>query len=352
MVQGRGLEACLRRGAREVGWYERHQQPQPKETHIKTGWGVGTEMHSSGAWPAINELSSAVIKTNDDGTFNLLTGVADLGTGAHTAMAQIAAEGLCVPLDHITVPSCDTEVVPFDIGAYGSRTTYIGGLAVLKAAEDMKTQLLELAAAKLDCDPAGLRLADGAIQALENPDIQISLKDLIRGKGGVSPRVLIASAAVEPKVAFSYGAHFAQVAVDTQTGQIQVTDVVAVHEIGKAIYPKGVEGQIEGGIQQGMGHTLTEELVVDQTTGETKNASFVDYKMPLALDMPRIRTIILEEAPDADGPYGAKGIGEDPIMTIGPAIANAVYDAIGVRFRNLPITPEMVLEALRDKGRN
>ncbi len=351
LVEGQGLKACLERGAQEVDWYDRRSQPQPEEPHLKMGWGVGTEMHGSGAWPSINEISSAIIKINDDGTVNLLTGVADLGTGAQTAMAQIAAEELGIPLDLVTVAACDTEVVPFDIGAYASRTTFVGGGAVLKAARDAKAQLLELAAARLETEASALSMDQGRIWPSDAPQNTVSLKDLVRGKGGVSPRVLVAKAVVEPEVAFSYGAHFAQVVVDTKTGQIQVKRVVAVHEVGKAIYPKGVEGQIEGGIQQGIGHTLTEELVVDQTTGKTLNASFVDYKMPLALDMPQIKTVILEEAPHAQGPYGAKGIGEDPIMTIGPAIANAVYDAIGVRFRYLPITPQMVLEALRDAGR-
>jgi len=126
--------------------------------------------------------------------------------------------------------------------------------------------------------------------------------------------------------------------------------VVAVHEVGKAINPIGVEGQIEGGLQQGIGHSLTEDFIVDKKTGRPLNAGFVDYKMPLSLDMPKIKTIILEEFPDAAGPFGAKGVGEDPIIAIGPAIANAVSDAIGVRMRELPITPDKVLQALKQRA--
>jgi xanthine dehydrogenase molybdenum-binding subunit len=123
-----------------------------------------------------------------------------------------------------------------------------------------------------------------------------------------------------------------------------------VHEIGKVIHPVAAAGQIEGGIQQGIGHALYEDYQIDMTTGRSLNANFVDYKMPLAMDMPPIRTIILETAPDPGGPFGAKGVGEDPIVAIGPAIANAVYDAIGVRFRHYPIRPEQVLQALREKA--
>ena len=151
-----------------------------------------------------------------------------------------------------------------------------------------------------------------------------------------------------PTKAYSFAAHFVEVAVDVQTGQIEVQQVVPVHEFGKVIHPVAAAGQIEGGIQQGIGHTLSEDYLVDPKTGRSLNASFVDYKMPLAMDMPPIRTIMLETAPDPGGPYGAKGIGEDPIIAIGPAIANAVHDAIGVRFRAFPITPEKVLQALAE----
>jgi xanthine dehydrogenase molybdenum-binding subunit len=348
-VSGDGLSSCLRRGAAEVGWYERHTQPAPKEDHKKSGWGVGTEMHTSGAFPAINEQSNATLKMNEDGTVHLLTGIADLGTGSQTALAQIAAEEMGLPLEAIRVTTGDTEVVPFDIGAYASRTVFIGGGAVQQAARHLKRQLLDLAAAKLEIGLELLVIDSGMVTVKGAPGKAMSFAELVRGEGSVSPRTLIGYSSYEPKVAYSFGAHFVELEVDTRTGQIEVRQVTAVHEIGRAIYPKGVEGQIEGGIQQGLGHSLSEELVVDQRTGKVLNDGFVDYKMFLALDMPKIKTIILEEAPDPGGPFGAKGIGEDPIMAIGPAIANAVYDAIGVRFRELPITPEMVLRELGKK---
>src|SRR5690606_32681939 len=178
----------------------------------------------------------------------------------------------------------------------------------------------------------------------------ISIGDVVKGDaGGITPRSLVASATFETTKAYSYAAHFVEVEVDTETGQIEVKQVVAVHEIGRAINPIGVEGQIEGGIQQGIGHTLTEDLIIDPESGRALNASLVEYKMPLSMDMPPIKPIILEIDPNDDGPFGAKGVGEDPITAIGPAIASAVYDAIGVRMRQLPITPEKVLQALRSK---
>lgn len=349
-ILGDGLAACLKRGAEEVNWYEARQKTAAqKNGRLRRGWGIGTEMHSSGAYPDIKEVSSAILKMNEDGTLNLLTGVADLGTGAQTAMAQIAAEELGIPFAEIQVVSGDTDVTPFDIGAYASRTTYVGGGAVKKAAAELKSQLLDLASDKLEAAVEDLDIRDGEIFVSGVPASQISVKDLIKGEDMTPAKILVGQATHESKVAYSFAAHFAEVEVDIETGQVAVKQVVAVHEVGQAINPIGVEGQIEGGIQQGIGHTLTEDYIIDRQTGQSLNANFVDYKMLLAMDMPTIKTIILEEYPDPTAPFGAKGVGEDPIIAIGPAIANAVFDAIGVRFRELPITPEKVLQALRNQ---
>jgi xanthine dehydrogenase molybdenum-binding subunit len=184
------------------------------------------------------------------------------------------------------------------------------------------------------------------VEAARDLKKQIAEKGMPKGDD-----VLIASASPNPtvqgKVRSTFGAHFVEVEVDTETGQVQVLQVVPVHEIGKVIHPIAAAGQIEGGIQQGIGHTLYEDYQIDLETGRSLNANFVDYKMPLAMDMPPIRTVILETAPDPGGPFGAKGVGEDPIIAIGPAIANAIHDAIGVRFRHYPIRPEQVLQALK-----
>ncbi len=351
-VLGDGLVACLRRGAAATNWYEARKKTAAQQAGVlRRGWGVGTEMHSSGAYPDIKEVSNALLKMNEDGTVNLFTGIADLGTGAQTAMVQIAAEELGLPFEDIQIISGDTEVTPFDIGAYGSRTTYVGGGAVKKAAADLKEQLLQLAAEKLEAAVADLEIRAGHVFVKGVPASRTSVKALIQGEGSTPAPSLIGQASHEAKVAYSFAAHFAEVEVDLETGQVAVKQVVAVHEVGKAINPIGVEGQIEGGIQQGIGHSLTEDYLIDPRTGRSLNAGFVDYKMPLALDMPPIKTIILEEYPDPTAPFGAKGVGEDPIMAIGPAIANAVFDAIGVRIRDLPITPEKVLQALKEKAR-
>lgn len=349
-IVGNGLAACIRRGIEAVHWTERRKTVRPDAPHLKRGWGMATEMHGSSAYPGIKEQSNAIVKMNEDGTVHLLTGTAGLGTGAHTALSQIAAEELGVRFEDVSVTAGDTDAVPFDIGAYASRTTFLGGGAVQRAAAEVKRQVLALAAKKLEVAPEDLELRGGQVYVKGVPDARASVRAVVQGEaGGVTPRSLVGTATYETTKAYSFAAHFVEVEVDTDTGQVAVKHVTSVHEIGRAIHPIGVEGQIEGGLQQGIGHTLSEDLVVDPHTSRPLNASFADYKMPLALDMPPITTIILEDAPDPLGPFGAKGVGEDPIIPIGPAIASAVYDAVGVRFRDLPLTPERVLQALKDR---
>ena len=337
-ILGHGLEDCIRRGMQETSW--------PPKKAKNRGWGMGCEMHGSSAYPGIKEQGNATVRMNEDGTVQLFTGTTGLGTGAHTALAQIVAEELGVRFDDVSVVHGDTDVVPWDIGAFASHTTYMGGRAAQMAAAQVKKELLERAAEGLEVAATDLEMHAGII-TVKGSDRRISVRDAIAPKVGLPSAHLISSATYKPTKSYSFAAHFVEVQVDTETGQIDVLQVVPVHEIGKVIHPVAAEGQIEGGIQQGIGHTLTEDHAVDPATGRSLNAGFVDYKMPLSMDMPPIRTIILETAPDPGGPYGAKGVGEDPIIAIGPAIANAVYDAIGVRFRHYPITPENVLQALR-----
>jgi xanthine dehydrogenase molybdenum-binding subunit len=345
-IVGHGLEDCIRRGAQEVNWQNRGQSPI--SNHLRRGWGMGCEMHGSSAYPGIKEQGNATVRMNEDGTVQLFTGATGLGTGAHTALAQVVAEELGMRFEDVSVVHGDTDVVPWDIGAFASHTTYMGGRAAQMAAADVKKQVLAKAAEKLEAAPADLEIRQSVI-SVKGSDRRISVRDAVAPDRGIPSAQLIASATYTPTKSYSFAAHFVQVEVDTQTGQIDVLQVVPVHELGKVIHPVAAAGQIEGGIQQGIGHTLTEDYVIDEKTGRSLNAGFVDYKMPLSLDMPPIRTIMLETAPDPGGPFGAKGVGEDPIIAIGPAIANAVYTAIGVRFRHYPITPDQVIQALKHR---
>jgi xanthine dehydrogenase molybdenum-binding subunit len=350
-LAGHGLEDCIRRGMEETKWLEQRRRPREGSGAIRYGWGMGCEMHGSSAYPGIKEQANAIVKMNEDGTVTLLTGTTGLGTGAHTALAQIVAEELGMPFESVAVVHGDTDVVPWDIGAFASHTTFMAGKAAQMAATELKKQLLECAGDRLEAAAGDLEIVDGIISVKGVPNYRLSVREAIAPRRGVPAAHLVATATYAPTKAYSFAAHFVKVRVDTQTGQIEVVKVVPVHEIGRIIHPIAAAGQIEGGIQQGIGHALTEDYVIDLKDGRSLNPSFVDYKMPLAMDMPPIETIILETAPSAGGPFGAKGVGEDPIIAIGPAIANAVYDAIGVRFHHYPITPEQVVEALRKAGK-
>lgn len=350
-LAGHGLEDCIRRGMEETKWLEQRRRPREGWGAIRYGWGMGCEMHGSSAYPGIKEQANAIVKMNEDGTVTLLTGTTGLGTGAHTALAQIVAEELGMPFESVAVVHGDTDVVPWDIGAFASHTTFMAGKAAQMAATELKKQLLECAGDRLEAAAGDLEIVDGIISVKGVPNYRLSVREAIAPRRGVPAAHLVATATYAPTKAYSFAAHFVKVRVDTQTGQIEVVKVVPVHEIGRIIHPIAAAGQIEGGIQQGIGHALTEDYVIDLKDGRSLNPSFVDYKMPLAMDMPPIETIILETAPSAGGPFGAKGVGEDPIIAIGPAIANAVYDAIGVRFHHYPITPEQVVEALRKAGK-
>ncbi len=346
---GHGLEDCIRRGAAEVDWPALRRRAREQAGTLRRGWGMGCEMHGSSAYPGIKEQGNAIVKMNEDGTAVLLTGAAGLGTGAHTALAQIVAEELGLRFDDVSVVHGDTDIVPWDIGAFASHTTFMVGRAAQIAAGEVKRQLLMRAGGQLEVAAEDLEIRDGAISVRGVAGRRITVRECMGPKLGVPAANLVGNGTYTPTKSYSFAAHFVEVQVDTGTGQIDVLQVVPVHEVGKVVHPIAAAGQIEGGIQQGIGHTLTEDYVVDLATGRSLNAGFVDYKMPLSMDMPPIRTILLETAPDPGGPFGAKGIGEDPIIAIGPAIANALYDAIGVRFRHFPITPEEVLAALKEK---
>ena len=349
-IVGHGLEDCIRRGIDESDWRRVHAASRSREGTRRRGWGLGCEMHGSSAYPGIKEQGNAIVKLNEDASVTLLTGAGGLGTGAHTALAQIAAESLGVPFESVSVVHGDTDVAPWDIGAFASHTTYMVGMATKMAAEDVRCRIFERVAPMLDAPPGSLSLNEGVIRC-EGTNRSLTLEEAVRPAKGMPAAQFVGVGCYSPTKSYSFAAHFVEVEVDVETGEVRVLQVIPVHEIGKVVHPIAAQGQVEGGIQQGIGHTLSEDYQIDERTGRSLNPGFVDYKMPLSMDMPAIRTILLETAPDPGGPFGAKGVGEDPIIAIGPAIANAIYDAIGVRFRHYPIIPEQVLDALWRKSK-
>jgi xanthine dehydrogenase molybdenum-binding subunit len=349
-----GLDECLDRAAEQIGWKGKRTAKQPATNNTKRrGIGMACMIHGSGGANLFLEapdVSACFVKCNPDGTVDLLLGLPDIGQGSTTAMAQIAAEELGVRLEDIRVTTSDTAVTPYDFGSGASRATYITGNAVKTAAAEAKQQILEKAAEMLEASPEDLEARDRRIYVKGSPERGLALAEvLLQCEFAPGATRIIGKAVYTPPQSLPiFAAHFAEVEVDIETGQVKILQMVAAHDCGRAINPMAVEGQIEGAIHHGVGYALSEVLVLDQF-GVPQNPSFMDYKILKATEMPRITPIIVE-APDPGGPFGAKGVGEPGMVASAPAITNAIYNAIGIRFKELPITPEKILKALREKG--
>lgn len=344
-----GLEECLRAGAQQFEWGKKRSKLRDLSSEKRGGVGVACMMHISGHTMSA-DCSSAIIRLNEDGTATVLTGAADLGQGSDTVMAQIAAETIGLRIEDIVVMASDTDITPFDMGAYASRQTYISGNAVKMAAEDAKAQLLKYASMMLSEKEAALDITDRWVFVKDNPQKKLSVADVTYEAqyGSERSQILGRATAKALNNPPPFSATFTEVEVDTGTGAVKVSRVISAHDVGRAINPKLIEGQIEGGIAQGIGYALMEEIHYDPKTGATLNPDFFDYRIPCSKDMPVIETILIETL-DPTGPFGAKGVGECSLISVAPSIANAVHNAVGVRIKSLPITPEKILEAIRQK---
>ena len=345
-----GLEECLLRAADAIGWRDRRPAP---------GRGKGL---ACGWWTTTGGSSGVYVKVNPDGTVALNTGAAEIGTAALTGAAQVLAEDLGIRLADINVVSADTLSTPFDFGAQGSRTAFAVGNACRAAVAELKRQLFTLAARHLGVDESALALRDGAVIAAAE-DRRATLAELARlsqASGGgliahgtfIAPPTAYDAKRVEGHVypAFhspSFHAHAVDLSVDAETGEITLHRYVVAQDVGFAMNPAYIEGQIEGGVAQGLGQALSEEIVYEH--GHVVNANLTDYKMPTALDVPRVESILVQH-PSLVGPYGAKGVGEPPSIEPPAAVANAVASAVGVRITSLPITSEKVALALHERA--
>ena len=336
------LPKAIEAGAERIGWAEKRGRRRTDGPWVH-GVGMSIMMQGSGI-PEI-DMAAATIKMNEDGSFNLLIGATDIGTGSDTILAQMAAEVLGVPLTKMIVTSSDTDVTPFDVGAYASSTTYVSGTAVVRAAETVRDQILEVGSSLLGADPTTLRLENEAVVASDGKSVGLDRvchramyeSDQFQISGTAS---FVPSESPPP-----FLANFAEVAVDRETGRVKVLHYVAAADCGVAIHPMLAEGQMEGSIANGIGYALTEEMLFS-SKGRVRNPSLFDYKIPGALDMPKL-DVILVDSYEPTGPMGAKSIGEIGINGPIPTIANAIYDAVGVRLRETPFTPERVLAAIR-----
>jgi CO/xanthine dehydrogenase Mo-binding subunit len=357
-------DLCLEAAAKAIGWDAPKAEASPGK---RRGRGVAS-LHKAPAMPVFTACS-AVLKFNEDVSVDLLISGVDYGQGTYTALAQIAAEELKLPIDKVHVVwESDTRFTPYDWQTVASRFAFMGGNAVIDAARDCLRQIRRTAAEVLRAPESELACQDGRVFVVHNPDAGLDYGRLVMGYtypdgnsiGGpvIGRGRYIAQGLTHldpetgqgrPALDWTYGAHAVEIEVDPETGDIDILHLASAFDVGKALNPRQVVTQIIGGVVQGIGSALSEEFLFD-AEGRFRNAGFVDYKIPTAKDLPRRMSQHIIETPQLDGPYGARGVAEHPMISIPSAIGNALADALGVDFFDLPLNPERVYLACKRAG--
>ncbi len=367
IIQTVGLEQCVAQGKAAIGWDEKFgneawhnpskvksQKPGDATFDLRpaTRKGIGVALVMQGTAIPYLDMGGASIKLNDDGSFNLLVGATDLGTGSDTVLAQMAAEVLGVPVEEMITYSSDTDFTPFDVGAYASSTTYISGTAAVNAAKIVAEKIKQRAALMLnrETDQAPvqayeIRLADKKAYAPDGrslPLSEIALDSLHRNS---QEQIMGVASYVSPSSPPPFAAQFAEVTVDTETGAVTVDKLVMAVDSGMIINPQTASGQIEGGLTQALGYAVCEEMLYDEK-GRARERDFRDYHLFQADEMPKLEVIFVETF-EPSHPFGVKAVAEIPMDGVAPAVGNAVRDALGVDIDSNPVTPERVWKALK-----
>ncbi|MDX1616421.1 MAG: molybdopterin cofactor-binding domain-containing protein, partial [Candidatus Promineifilaceae bacterium] len=315
----------------------------PGKPHLRRGLGMAVAMHGT-AIPGL-DMGGASIKINDDGSFNVLVGATDLGTGSDTVLSQMAAEVLGVPLEDIIIYSSDTDMTPFDTGAYASSTTYISGTAVKKAAEQVAHKIRQRAALMLgEEDWQQFELSDGRARAADGRSVSLEAVALHSLHQDQQEQIMATASHVSMDSPPPFAGQFAEVEVDVETGQVTVTKLLMAVDCGVPINPITASGQVEGGMIQALGYAHCEEMVYE-SSGNLINDAFGPYHIYRADEVPWLEAILVQTN-EPSGPFGAKAVAEIPKDGVAPAVANAIYDAVGTRVRAIPFTPQRVYEAL------
>jgi 4-hydroxybenzoyl-CoA reductase alpha subunit len=356
-----GIKEALNTVAAHPLWRDKDKAPQRRD-NISWGVGLSGTAYLGGARQRGHQSCGAIVRVCEDGTVNLLTGATDCGQGSDTVLCMIAAEVLGIRLEDIAIKRVDTAYTPCDPGSYGSRVTILAGQATQMAAADAKRQLVTSAAETWEVNPEDIEIKEGVVFVKTDAQKNMPFSKLARiacysGSGAVIIGTGYSGYGVEPLdfdtgmgnggTSYSFTAQLARVGVDMETGKVQVTDFVIAHDGGRPLNPLGAEGQNEGGAIQGLGQTIYENFIMEK--GKTLNPTFLDYKMPRTTDVPDIQVIdIITD--DPDGPFGAKEASEGSIVSTPPAVVSAIHDATGIWFTELPITPEKIVKALKEKG--
>ena len=352
IIETNELIECVRRGREAIGWDQKHSNLNWRlvagSPHLRKGIGVAMVMQGT-AIPYL-DMGGASIKLNDDGSFNLLVGATDLGTGSDTVLAQMAAEVLGCPIENFIVYSSDTDFTPFDVGAYASSTTYISGAAVTIAAEKIAASMRKRASKMLHSGAKEIRLHDGVAYSPDGRSVtfaEIALHSLHTEE---QEQIMAVGSYVSQVAPPPFGAQFAEVTVDIETGQVIVDKLVMAVDSGIIVNPITASGQIEGGMVQALGYAVCEEMQYD-AEGRVREKNFNDYHIFRAHEMPELETIFVEVF-EPSHPFGVKAVAEIPLDGVAPAVGNAVFNAVGVHIDSIPITPEKVWQALNDVSTN
>jgi xanthine dehydrogenase molybdenum-binding subunit len=343
-----GMMECLQKGQETIGWNEKKKIYAGKRDNIRCGLGVACFSYGSGTYPACVEIAGCRLVLNQDGSVHMQVGATEIGQGSDTALAQMAADTLGIEYRNIYVVSeQDTDVTPFDPGAYASRQTYVAAPAVHEAAEKLKNKILSHCHVMTGEPLENLDLAGGKIIIKQQPQkILLALRDLALDSYYHKDRGGQLTAEVSSKTrtnAPSYGCTFVDLEVDIEMCRVTIKEIINVHDAGKIIHPLSATGQVHGGMAMGIGMTLFEELQVDPETGWIYNGNLLDYKIPTCVDIPDLESAFVDTF-DPTSPYGNKSLGEPPIISQGPAIRNAIWDATGVKINEIPMTPKVLFK--------
>ena len=345
-----GLLECLEQIQQHPLWMQREQARQQAPAELQ-GWKIGIGV-AVGGWPGGTEPAAALCRLEQDGTFTVVVGSVDL-SGSDSSLALIAAEELSLPAEAVNVTHDSTDSMPYSGLSAGSKTIYTVGSAVLAAAHDARSQVFSIVAEMLEASAEDMELRDGKVIVKGVPEKYVTLQQIAANSmnfGAPYEPVFGRGRSANRVSSQMFAAHLAKVAVDPETGEVRVLDYLAAQDVGRAINPAEVEGQIHGGVVQGIGWALFEGMIYDEA-GQLLTSTLMDYALPHSQDVPAI-TPLLVEVPSALGPFGAKGVGEPPVVPVAAAIANAIRDAVGVRMTQIPMTPELVFASLNEEQRH
>ncbi|MBW9156795.1 xanthine dehydrogenase molybdenum-binding subunit XdhA [Clostridium sp. FP2] len=348
-----GLAECIEKGRKYIDWDNKLIEYKNQTGTVRRGVGMAIFSYAVGVFPISLETAACRIVLNQDGSVQVQMGATEIGQGADTVFAQMVSEVLDIPIENVhTISTQDTDITPFDTGAYASRQSYVSGMAAKKAAMELKEKIIEHANFMLRLPAGNLELKDNNIIKKETGEVLASLKDVsMHALYNTEKSVHITSEVTNQckSNTFAFGVCFAEVEVDIPVGKIKVIKVINVHDSGTILNPALAAAQVHGGMSMSLGYGLTEQLLFDDATGRMLNDNLLDYKLPTTMDTPHLEAQFVETY-DVSGPFGNKALGEPPAIPVAPAIRNAVLNATGVNFNIAPLTPQRLVEKFKKEN--